>query len=98
VRDDAMAGNVERLLRSGAGRVLFIAGNLHTRLTSHGHHRPAGAHLARDRRGLCTVDIHYPKGHFWNCGPRTFPPAEPPRRPHVVLEEATEAVVLTCDI
>ena len=93
-RDAAMAANVERALRAAGGPVLFVAGNLHTRLRTHEHYRPAGAYLARDRPGLSALDIHYARGRFFNCGPRTFPPAAaPPPRPHLVVPEATEAVV-----
>ena len=93
-RDRAMAANIEHVLRSGDRRVLFVAGNLHTRLRPHEHYRPAGSHLARHRPDLSTIDIHYAQGHFWNCGSCTFPISEPPDRPHLTLEEATEAVVL----
>jgi hypothetical protein len=93
-RDAAMAGNIEQLLRSGPDGVLFVAGNLHTRLSRHEHYEPAGAHLARDRPELCGLDIHYVRGRFWNGGHRTFPSSKPPTRPHLILEQATEATVL----
>jgi hypothetical protein len=94
-RDAAMARNIGQLLRSGSRGVLFVAGNLHTRLSPHEHYHPAGAHLARDRPELCALDIHYARGRFWNGGPRTFPPSKSPTCPHLRLEEATEATVLT---
>lgn len=93
-RDTAMAANVEELLASARHGVLFVAGNLHTRLHTHAHYTPAGAHLAQGRPDLCALDVHYARGRFWNCGPRTFPPAAPPRVPHLHLARATEAVVL----
>ncbi len=89
-----MARNVEQLVQSGSHAVLFVAGNLHTRLHAHAYYRPAGMHLARERSGLCALDIHYDHGRFWNGGSRTFQAAEPPSGPHLLLAEANEAVVL----
>lgn len=93
-RDAAMAGAVERLLGSAGQRVLFVAGNGHTCLREHGHYRPAGMHLARARPALCTVDVHYGGGRFWNCGSRACPSVPPPPGPYLHLAEAREAVVL----
>ena len=89
-RDEAMA-DANADLR---GRVLFVGGNVHTRLTPfHG----ADRQLDPGRRppALCTLDVHYRSGHYWNFGPRSFAaPERPPRGPHVTLAIATEATVL----
>jgi hypothetical protein len=90
-RDAAMAAAIARLRR----RVLFVAGNVHTRLTPFHGAPTAGSILAATRPALCTLDIHYRSGRFWNFGPRRFAdPEPPPPGPHVTLASATEATVL----
>lgn len=93
-RDAAMAANVEAALQARPGRVLFVAGNMHTRLAPHEHYTPAGAHLRQGRPDLCALEIHYRQRAFWNLESRMLEPRDPPPRLHVVLERATEAVVL----
>jgi hypothetical protein len=90
-RDEAMADAIADL----RGRVLFVGGNVHTRLTPFHGAPTAGSILAAARPALCTLDVHYRSGHYWNFGPRSFAdPERPPRRPHVTLAIATEATVL----
>ena len=90
-RDAAMADAIARL----RGRVLFVGGNVHTRLTRFHGAPTAGSILAATRPELCTLDLHYRSGRFWNFGPRRFTdPEPPPPVPHVTLALATEATVL----
>jgi len=90
-RDPAMAQALDAL----EGRVLFVAGNVHTRLAPFGGEPTAGSLLAATRPALCTLDIHYRSGRFWNLGPHRFADPEPiPAGPHVTLGLATEATVL----
>ena len=90
-RDAAMA----LAIAAERGYTLFVAGNVHTRLDGFRGRATAGSILAATRPGLCSLDIHYRTGAFWNLGPRTFATAEPaPAGPHVTLELATEAAVL----
>jgi hypothetical protein len=90
-RDEAMAAAIARL----RGRVLFVGGNIHTRLTPFHGAPTAGSILAAARPALCTLDIHYRSGRYWNFGPRSFAnPEPPPPGPHVTLAVATEATVL----
>jgi hypothetical protein len=91
-RDAAMAARLESL---PAARTLFVAGNAHTKLERHRHYLPAGAHLARGRPGLCSLDIHYRTGGFYNFGSRRFDRVRAPRGPHLELAVAHEAVVLS---
>ena len=90
-RDAAMADAIARI----RGRVLFVGGNVHTRLSPFRGALTAGSILAATRPALCTLDIHYRSGRYWNFGPRTFGgPGRPPPGPHVTLAVATEATVL----
>ena len=90
-RDEAMADAIARV----PGRVLFVAGNVHTRLTPFHEAPTAGSILATTRPALCTLDVHYRSGRYWNFGPRSFAdPEPPPPGPHVTLAAATEATVL----
>jgi hypothetical protein len=90
-RDESMAAAIARL----RGRVLFVAGNVHTRLTPFRGAPTAGSLLAATRPALSTLDIHYRRGHFWNFGPRRFSEPEPaPPGPHLTVGVATEATVL----
>jgi hypothetical protein len=93
-RDAAMATNVEQALSANPLPMLVVAGNRHTMLSRQEHYTPAGMRLAARRPDLCAVDIHYAHGRFWNLGPRIFGPSTPPGHPHVVVDRATEAVVL----
>ena len=72
-RDEAMADAIARV----PGRVLFVAGNVHTRLTPFHEAPTAGSILATTRPALCTLDVHYRSGRYWNFGPRSF--ADPSR-------------------
>jgi hypothetical protein len=90
-RDAAMASAVGAL----PGYTLFVAGNIHTRLDGYRGSATTGSILASTRPGLCSLQIHYRAGAFWNLGPRTFAASAPaPAGPHVALELATEATVL----
>lgn len=68
-RDAAMAS---RLLPQLRASTLLVAGNLHTRLEPIAHGIPLGAHLARERPGLRSIEIRYLGGGYFNLGERAF--------------------------
>lgn len=70
VRDATMA---KRLLPQLGTTTLVVAGRLHARLDPHRHGTPLGAHLAQERPGVRSVEIHYRAGAYFNLGERTFP-------------------------
>lgn len=67
--DAAMA---RRLLPQLRTSTLLVAGNLHTQLEPNPHGIPLGAHLARERPGLRSIQIRYLGGGYFNLGERAF--------------------------
>jgi hypothetical protein len=69
--DAAMAARVLAAPDAVGGR-LVVAGNLHTKLEPLSIGVPMGAHLARQRPGLCSIDCVYGRGRFYNVGSRSM--------------------------
>ena len=76
-RDAAMAGRVLAAPDAVGGR-LVVAGNVHTKLKPLPVGVPMGAHLARQRPGLRSIDFVCGPDRFYNLGPQL--PQLPPAR------------------
>jgi hypothetical protein len=94
-RDAAMSKRLIPQLRTST---LVVAGNLHTRLESHARGIPLGAHLARARPGLRSIEIHYLGGGYFNLGERAFraPCAERPSARLFLAATGQATLELTC--